>query len=58
MNRYAEQKEKLRNFALDWQCNFAEQDYSWGELAYWCDYFETMGKRYGLLQEFHENGIL
>jgi hypothetical protein len=30
---------------------------SWGELAYWQEYFEKLGKRYGLLTEFRENCI-
>ena len=57
MSKYQEQKEIVRNEAIEWQYDFCNHDYSWGELAYFEDYFYTMGKRYGLLTEFRENGI-
>ena len=31
---------------------------SYGELAWMQRYFTIMGKRYGLLKEFRENGII
>ena len=57
MSKYQEQKERVRNEAIEWQLDFGNNNYSWGELAYFEDYFYTMGKRYGLLTEFRENGI-
>ena len=57
MSNYQKQKERVRNEAIEWQYDFCNHDYSWGELAYFEDYFYTMGKRYGLLTEFRENGI-
>ena len=30
----------------------------WGVYAHWCDYFYKLGKRYGLLTEFKENGLI
>ena len=57
MSKYQEQKERVRNEAIEWQYDFCNHDYSWGELAYFEDYFYSMGKRYGLLTEFRENGI-
>ena len=56
MNKY--QKEKTRNEAIDWQADFANHNYSYGELAYFSDYFETKARRYGLVREFRENGII
>lgn len=58
MSKYQDAKEKARNEAIDWQYEFAEHDYSYGELAYWQDYFEKKARRYGLVQEFRENGII
>ena len=53
---YAEKKEEVRQKAIDLQyCD--EGGLSYGELSFIYDYFETYGKRYGLLREFKENGI-
>ena len=57
MANYQERKEQIRNEAIDWQNGFANCSLSYGELASAQDYFETMGRRYGLLTEFRENGI-
>lgn len=56
-NNYQIAKENARQKAIDWQANFASENYSWGELAYWQEHFEKLGKRYGLLTEFRENCI-
>ena len=37
---------------------FANRNYSYGELAYFSDYFEAKARRYGLVKEFKENGII
>ena len=57
MSKYQEIKDKVRNEAIEWQFDFWNHNYSWGELAYFEDDFYTMGKRYGLLREFRENCI-
>lgn len=43
--------------AIEWQLDYGNHNYSYGELADFCEYFRRLGKRYGLLREFHENGI-
>lgn len=58
MNKYQKGKEKTRKEAIDWQADFAGHDYSYGELARFSDYFETKARRYGLVKEFKENGII
>ena len=58
MNKYQKEKEKTRNEAIDWQSDFASHNYSYGELAYSLDYFEKKARRYGLVKEFKENGII
>ena len=56
-NKYQNSKEIARQKAIDWQYDFENHNYSWGELAYYATYFERLGKRFGLLTEFRENGI-
>lgn len=50
-------KEVLRAFAIDWQNYFDNNAITYAELANWQDFFNELGKRYGLLTEFRENGI-
>ncbi len=57
MNNYIKNKEKIRHQAIEWQHDFEEQDYCWGDLIIYQQYFEEQGKKYGLLKEFRENGI-
>lgn len=54
---YKEQKQKARELAVQWQLDFTNNNYSWLDLANWGNYFTKLGKRYGLLKEFRENGI-
>lgn len=55
---YEEMKEASRSEAIEWQMNFENYNYSYGEIAYFQNYFERLGKRYGLLKEFRENAII
>ena len=55
---YARSKGELRGQAIDYQRVACERgNLSYGELYYFSNYFEYLGKRYGLLKEFRENGI-
>jgi len=56
--KYQERKENARQKAIDWQADFNNHNYSYGEIAYFQNYFEKLGKRYGLLKEFKENAII
>ena len=56
-NTYEEKKERVRQEAIDWQNEFCNHNYSYGELTKFVYYFEKLGRRYGLLKEFRENGI-
>ena len=58
MKTYKERKEAARQKAIEWQSTFEEHNYSWDELVEWNAYFEALGKRYGLTDEFRENGII
>lgn len=55
---YNERKEAARNEAIDWEDWKAGRNLSYGEFAEWGNYFENLGRRYGLLREFRENGII
>lgn len=57
MNNYQKRKEAARHKAIDWQLEASEQNFSYGELAEIGEYFYKLGKRFGLLREFRENGI-
>lgn len=58
MNAYQKAKARARDEAVEWQSGFCDQNYSYGELAYWGEYFGRLAKRYGLVREFKENGII
>lgn len=44
--------------AIEWQLDFGNHSYSYGELNEFQYYFERLAKRYGLVKEFRENGII
>ena len=54
---YEIRNEMARQGAIEWQNGVAKHNYSYGELAEFGEHFEKLGKRYGLLKEFRENGI-
>ena len=55
---YESKKAIARNIAIEWQNNFCNFRYDFFDLSNWCDFFEEIGRKYGLLKEFRENGIL
>lgn len=56
-NKYQTWKEKARDIAINWQSENSDYPYSYGGLMILQEYFYKLGKRYGLLKEFRENGI-
>ena len=50
--------DSAREQAIDWQQWISEQSLSYGELLEWAGYFETLGKKFNLTDEFKENGII
>lgn len=58
MNTYRKSQERARDKAVEWQLDSGDQNYSYGELVYWQNYFTRLAKRYGLVKEFRENGII
>lgn len=58
MTSYKRGKEAAREAAINWQAGFSSHNYSYSELAKFQDMFSRLGRKYGLLREFRENGIL
>lgn len=54
---YQQSKERARQEAIEWQINECDHNISYGELAEAGEHFYDIGRRYGLLREFRENGI-
>ena len=55
---YQEKKAEYRQEAIEWQHTYGNEPHYMSEDAYWADWWRYVGKRYGLLKEFRENGIL
>ena len=58
MSRYTRAKENARQKAMDWQTDYYNNNYSYGELIAFAEYFTRLAKRYGLMTEFRESGII
>ena len=59
MNNYQKNKERIRNKAIEYSYSFSKgANYFYSELATYEDFFRKNGKKYGLLKEFKENGII
>ena len=58
MNKDQQAKDRARQKAINTQQHFSENSDSMSDLADFAAYFEKLGKRYGLVKEFKENGII
>lgn len=58
MKTYKQRKETARDAAIELQRKLSNDRMSWLEVAEICAYIEKQGKRYGLLNEFRENGLI
>lgn len=59
MTSYEKGKEKARELAMEYQRSFFDgKCWYWSELAEAYADFSKLGKKYGLLREFRENGII
>lgn len=56
-NNYKERKASAEDLAIEYQLHYSQYPWSYGELAEITDYFYRVGKKYGLLGVFKENGI-
>lgn len=55
---YKERKAEIRQAAIEFQHEVIENELAWWDIAHIQERFEKMGKRYGLIHEFRENGII
>jgi len=51
-------EEEARQYAIDWQQWQANQSLSYGEMLEWQTIFKDLAKRFDLVDEFKENGII
>lgn len=58
MKTVIKDKESARQYAIDWQNWQSEVSLSYKEVIMWQGIFTKLGKKYGLLREFKENGII
>ena len=58
MSEYQKKKAAARSYAQDWQEEFSESSWTWEEVATMQDTFLRIARRYGLVREFRENGII
>lgn len=58
MDKTIKNKEDARNFAIQWQNWVTNVNISYGELSEYQTYFRKLGKKFGLITEFRENGII
>ena len=54
----AKSKEDARDIAIDYQQWVSEENLSYGELAIYGNQLRKLGKKYGILREIKENGII
>lgn len=57
MTHYQKAKANAREKAVEYSYQRGEMNLSWYEYAEITSKFERLGRRYGLLREFRENGI-
>ena len=57
-NKYQKQKNLAREKAIDLQLELLINPVSYGELAIVVCRLEKLAKRFGLVKEFRENGII
>ena len=58
MKKYYKNKERVRDLAIAWQMSLdSPVRHSWQWHIEWQNRFEKLGRKYGLLREFHENLI-
>ena len=58
MKTYQQKKNEIRQQAIEWQNNVSNNSLHWSSIFWGVIYFEKKGRRYGLLTEFKENGII
>lgn len=55
---YAKRKALERAKVMVKCLELSEKRISWGELSFWSEHFTKVARKYGLVKEFRENGII
>lgn len=55
---YKDKKEWVRSQAIEWQFCVSEHNFHYSVIQEMTEIFTRLGKQYGLLKEFRENGII
>lgn len=58
MNTYQKNKTRARQIAQEWQSEANSRNDSYFDIWQSQTRFQKLGKRYGLLKEFRENGVI
>lgn len=59
LNREVKTKEEARQQAIDFQYAFSDtKGITYSDLAFYGEHFTKTGKKFGLIREFKENGII
>ena len=56
--RYNRGKIRAREAAQAWQADFSAHSYSYSKMADFQEMFSRLARRFGLVREFRENGII
>lgn len=51
-------KEEARQYGIDWQHEIAPKQMSYAEIISWQGILRHLARKFGLVREFRENGIL
>lgn len=57
-SKYEQGKQRARAAAIKWQAEFCRTSPDWLTVKKDFDYFMKLARRYGLVTEFRENGII
>ena len=58
MKQVIKNKGMARQVAIDFQRWASERNMSYKDIAYYQNYFYNIAKKFGLVREFKENGII
>ncbi len=58
MTKYQKQKEQARQQAIELQNEISQKSLSYSDLLYFQNIFLKLGRRFGLIREFKENGLI
>ena len=51
-------QDQAKQYATDWQNSFADNNYTYSELAEFAREFAELAEKFNLVEEFTENGII